>query len=313
MKPGKQIFYTLVLAMLLASCKGKEEAKRLIELNAEADLILTNTENNYKRAILALSREIENRGNHPEEITILNAARNRDSLYLALQEDITTYKTFLLKRYNKSGEDFDTLSVLNRVNIPKEFIDTLNLRLNRIVSTYGYETIHRNVQETKRKYIYIKATPNSILVEMSSHPVNIATARAMLTALQVEIFNLASFEFNRIRKLLNPELNFGISKPVVRPVSNIVNEGDVYEADVFFISTPGEYNSYTVAVNVNGKRLPIEGNKAVLSFTVKADAFDKNGLCKKTWEGDFLVKGKDFEYPYHMKEEYFVKKKCDAK
>lgn len=313
MKPGNLLFYILIVSLLLVSCKGKEDAKRLIELNVEADRILASTETNYKRAIFMLRREIENRGNHAEEITILNAARIRDSLYLSVQEDIAGYKTSFMKRYSKSETDFDTLDVLNKVTIQKEFIDTLNLRLNKIVASYGYRNIHRNVQETKRKYTYIKTKPDNILIEVPPHPITIGTARAMLTALQVEIFNVASLEFNNIRRSLNPELNFSISKPVVRPLSNVVNEGDVYEADVFFISTAPEYNKYEISIKANGKELPIEGNKAKVFFPVKANTYDKNGLCKKTWEGEMHVKVKDMEFPYHIREDYFVKKKCDAK
>lgn len=307
------VVFTFLCSSFLISCKGKEEAKRLVQLNVEAEQLLVFAQQNYKGSIYRLSYEIQNRGTRPEEETILNAAKRRDSLYLLMQDEIAEYKTSFLKRYNKNSQDFDTLDLLNKVSIGKEFIDTLNLRLNKIISGIGHEKMHHHVQQAKRKYDYLKTTSGTFLIEMPSQPVNIATARAMLTALQIELLSIASLDFFNIRKSLTPELNFSISKPIVRPVSNVVNEGETYEADVFFISSPVRYTQHKFEIKVNGKNLPVEGNKAMISFPVKANTFDKNGLCKKTWEGDVLVQGKAFDFPYHIKEEYFVKKKCDAK
>jgi len=108
------------------------------------------------------------------------------------------------------------------------------------------------------------------------------------------------------RKVGAQDFKFDTLVPMVKPKSNIVAAGARYEADLFLTASS---SGVSPIMMIDGKKINVKDGLGKISFLAFSNKYDKEGLAKKSFQANIIVKapgGKDTVFKQEVT--YFVAK-----
>ncbi|MFL5728944.1 MAG: hypothetical protein ACJ75J_05590 [Cytophagaceae bacterium] len=287
----------LLMACILASCSNRNpELLGLIRSHEAMDDVSESLNNDNKRNHRRIEIVFQERGSRLKEKIIRDKA---DSLRSGTKKLIVLLTTIQQELIQSSGG-------LDENGIPKAYNKNTVIRTEQSKELKEALPLWYSLLSTKTKDSLESFLDNMKEgMPLSLHLLNLSNIK--WTILQLESPLMA--------KLLtdidpDPMGKFKKIKISVSAYDNIVEEGKEYRAEI----TPGltsDSKTFVKEVTMNGESFPVDSNGiGRVSFVAKADKFNKEGLCRKTWNGSITLHTGYRDSTIAITEEYFVKKRC---
>jgi hypothetical protein len=185
-----------------------------------------------------------------------------------------------------------------QLSLLEDSLKSLEKKINSIESE-GSPEIHKNILPKIRLYFF----PSIAEENNTNIKVKLLTLKNMLLLWQYSEIDIANASIGTAC------LRFQIVFILAKAVSEIVEEGDQYKAELFLAS------SANIPLNVKLNDSLLTRNPLgmyAISFPTTADTFDSKGLCKKTFElkYGYYNRYKMEDTTCYLKTDYFIRKKC---
>jgi hypothetical protein len=314
MKPYLPIVIALIILPALQSCQSKKDAKNLYDLYTETTLLYRDSDKNCSLDLRRIEKNMNDGGNKASDTLVFYHARNFNDSIVSIQNNIQEYIDTIF--YKKLGKDynyqnFDTLALLNKTELNHLFLNFSERRFQKAIQQCESGGAFKLTNSSKRNYQFINFQNDSIVFNLPKGSIKAGVLLLCLSSLRLEMNHIRAIGLNRILLKIDNKLRFSKLKPYVIVASNVIEEGEKYQAELSFVTLGESWNN--LSMKANGKSITVHNGIGEVIIEAKTDKFDSEGLAKKTWKGEisFRIYGKDTTFV--IEKEYYVKKKCYAK
>lgn len=306
----------LVSFSFLFSCKSEKEAKELFSLFNETDLLYKNSEEQRKIEFRKLEKFVMDGGNRPQDTLILYKTKSINKGFIEVQKGINDYMdTIFYKKLNKDYNffDLDTLGLLTTVFSPDiNYVKILQAQLQKTIQEYGNESLQKLLLGKKRKFQFLEFRKNTVFLKLPKENTKAGVLILALSSLRLEINELREVILKRQGERLDYTMHFEDLRPIVRVKNNILEEGEEYKAELFFVAL-GHTTDQRLSMKVNGAPISVNKDIGEVKFITTSGPYDSKGLSKKSWKGEISYSYRGIDTVFRVTSEYYVKRKCNAK
>ncbi|MBX9852681.1 MAG: hypothetical protein K2X86_13125 [Cytophagaceae bacterium] len=294
-----RIFLFIFSVLFFLSCTDYDESEiqSFIETNLVLQKRVKERSEENKNTLHRIEIEVRDSGNDSTGISLLKNASAVRLKSANLVQHIQVIKDSVIK----SEKWLDSLSAdlaSEKYKLDQKMVTNLNDSINSFI-------------QLVKPYSSINIDSVFSAIRLSGS-INVSLLLIELNTISLKLLR----EENKIlalllKKIKSSVLFFDRVYTVVRPESNVVEQGKYYSAEVFLIAAPADPD-FIKKITFEGKSIPVYSNgSGQVSFVAKAEKFDKDGLAKKKWNGSVSIRMKGRDTTFNITEEYFVRKKCN--
>jgi len=308
----------LVLTALLALQVSNAVLEKFIFMNVSLERMATDYETKNNITLSGMSAEVAKRNNLPDEVAVLNAAKEVQAQTTSVMENLRELKATMVKITGginpETGElvgaaDYDKVStmMLGPNGKAKELEKMLNDYAKLMIAKTGSEHAEKFEPLAKdAKEIPVFAnSPNQKdkrFAELYFENTPTAAGMATISYLETEVMNYERMALKILSDSVGAsEVAFSDIFPLIRPESRIVAAGGKYTAEMFIAASSA---SLSPKFYMNGNELPEESldigggisiKKGRVEFTAKGGGYDKEGRAKRSYEATIEMNGKEYK------------------
>ena len=313
----------LVLTALLALQVSSAIIQKFVVLNASLEETVKEAMSRNTKAITNIQKSVEERGNKPKEVQVVNNAKIVQQKTDEIQKYINNLKNSLIEvsggrdeagnfvgakeeeavavmmvgaEGSHNGKGYELKKKLNEYT---EYLSTLTpVKYDKIALDGKEDPVFKNDHEQRNKdfvQLNFESTPMvAALAVLSEKQSQVATMQTeILNSLASEV-GAADFKFD---KLL----------PMVKPESKVIAAGTKYKAQMFITATSTTIHP---SMKFRGADIKVDENgSGTIEFKAGASTYDKEGMSKQTWKGEIsMPKPTGGDTTFAITEEYIVAK-----
>lgn len=317
----------LVLTALLALQVSNAVLEKFIFINSSLERMVDDYEEKNNLQVSGISNKVAERNNLPEEVAILNLAKEVQERTNAVMDSLKHIKQEMVDR--TGGIDEETGELLGAKDYDK--VSNMMLREGRAKNMEAYLNGYADflIEKTGTKYsdlfpplandakdIPVFAnSPNQKdkrFAELYFENTPTAAGMATVSYLETEVMNYERMALNILADSVGAsDVAFTDIFPLIRPESKVVAAGGKYTAEMFIAASSA---ALSPKFYYNGKELPeetltisggVEIKKGKVEFTATPGNYDaKTNMARKTFEATIELNGQE----YKQNVEYFVAK-----
>ena len=308
----------LVLTALLALQVSNAVLEKFIFMNESLERMATDYEAKNNTTLSGMSAEVAKRNNLPDEVAVLNAAKEVQEKTASVMDDLRKLKDTMVDITGgineETGElvgaaDYDKVStmMLGPNGKGKELEKMLNDYAKFMITKTGpthadkFEPLARDAKEIP----VFANSPNQKdkrFAELYFENTPTAAGMATISYLETEVMEYERLALKILADSVGAsEVAFSDIFPLIRPESRIVAAGGKYTAEMFIAASSA---SLSPKFYMNGKELPEETldigggvsiKKGRVEFTAKGGSYDKEGRAKRSYEATIEMNGKEYK------------------
>ncbi len=308
----------LVLTALLALQVSNAVLEKFIFMNVSLERMASDYETKNNATVAGMAAEVAKRNNLPEEVAVLNAAKEVQDHTNTVMENLRGLKETMVRItggiHEETGEligasDYSKVSTLmlgpegKAKDLEKYLNEYAKFMIEKTGSQYAsrFEPLAKDAMEIP----VFANSPNQKdkrFAELYFENTPTAAGMATISYLETEVM-----EYERIAlKILADSVGasqvaFSDIFPLIRPESKIVAAGGKYTAEMFIAASSSSLNP---KFYMDGKLLEVETEdigdgveikKGRVSFTAKGGGYDKDGRAKRSFEAVIDIDGKEYK------------------
>jgi gliding motility-associated protein GldM len=317
----------LVLTALLALQVSNAVLEKFLFINNSLERMVTDYEEKNNQSLSSISTKVSERNNLPEEVAILNMAKEVRERTGTVLTDLKQLKETMVEI--TGGTDPETGEILGAKDYDK--VSTMMLQqgrgkeLEKMLNDYAAFLISKTgnkyadqfqplAKDAKDIPIFANAPNQKDKRFAELYFENTPTAAGMATVSYLET-EVANYERMALKILADSvgaaDVAFTDIFPLIRPESKVVAAGGKYNAEMFIAASSA---ALSPKFYYNGKELDVEeedigGGVAIkkgrVEFTATPGSYDpKTNMARKTFEATIELNGQE----YKQSVEYFVAK-----
>ena len=307
----------LVLTALLVLQVSNTVLEKFILINKSFEESILLQKHKNIQALERVEKTVQESGNREADIKILSHIKNLRKNTKNILVYIDQLKFNLIKLNggrDKKGKikNIKNDSVVANIMINQKKGYELKKKLNE------YSNFLSNI--TKKKYVkialdahedpFFSSDPNQkgkdfVVLNFTKTP--LSAAIATLSQYNAEVLRMEANVLEELgRKVGAEDFKFDTLVPMVKPKSTIIAAGARYEADLFLTASS---SGVSPIMMIDGKKIKVRNGLGKISFLTSSNKYDKEGLAKKSFHANIIVKapgGKDTIFKQEV--EYFVAK-----
>lgn len=308
----------LVLTALLALQVSNAVLEKFIFMNVSLERMASDYETKNNATVSGMTAEVAKRNNLPEEVAVLNAAKEVQDHTNTVMETLRELKATMVKITGgineETGElvgasDYDKVStmMLGPDGRAKELEKLLNDYSKFMIEKTGseYASNFEPLAKDAKEIPVFANSPNQKdkrFAELYFENTPTAAGMATISYLETEVMEYERLALKILADSVGAsEIAFSDIFPLIRPESRIVAAGGKYTAEMFIAASSA---SLSPKFYMNGKELPEEtldigGGVAIkkgrVEFTAKGGGYDKEGRAKRSYEATIEMNGKEYK------------------
>jgi gliding motility-associated protein GldM len=316
----------LVLTALLALQVSNAVLEKFIFMNASLERMAFDYEEKNNQQVNNISSKVSERNNLPEEVAILNIAKDvqtqTNTVMTALRE-LKEKMATITGGYDETGKlvgsaDYDKVSTMMlQQGEGKKLESMLNDYAAFLVDKTGAKNSDKFqplAKDAKEIPIFAK-DPNQKdkrFAELYFENTPTAAGMATISYLETEVANYERLALNILADSVGAaDVAFTDIFPLIRPESKVVAAGGKYTAEMFIAASSAALSPkfYKDGKELEEESLDIGGGvtikKGRVEFTAAGGNYDpKTNMARKTYEATIALNGQE----YKQSVEYFVAK-----
>jgi gliding motility-associated protein GldM len=316
----------LVLTALLALQVSNAVLEKFIFMNSSLERMAHDYEEKNNQQVSNISTKVSERNNLPEEVAILNVAKDVQTQTNTVMTGLRELKEKMAQitgGYDETGKllgaaDYDKVSTMMiQQGEGKKLEKMLNDYAAFLVEKTGSKNADKFeplAKDAKEIPIFAK-DPNQKdkrFTELYFENTPTAAGMATISYLETEVMNYERMALGILADSVGAaDVAFTDIFPLIRPESKIVAAGGKYNAEMFIAASSA---ALSPKFYMDGKELPEESleigggiaiKKGKVEFTASGGNYDsKTNMARKTFEATIELNGQE----YKQEVEYFVAK-----
>ena len=317
----------LVLTALLALQVSNAVLEKFIFMNASLERMANDYEEKNNQQVSNISSKVSERNNLPEEVAILNIAKDVQTQTNSVMEALRELKKKMVDI--TGGIDPETGKLIGSADYDK--VSTMMIqqgegkKLEKMLNDYAALLVDKTGSKHADKFEPLAKDAKEIPVfandpnqkdkrftELYFENTPTAAGMATISYLETEVMNYERIALNILADSVGAaDVAFTDIFPLIRPESKIVAAGGKYNAEMFIAASSA---ALSPKFYMNGKELPEETldigggvsiKKGKVEFTASGGGYDsKTNMARKTFEATIELNGQE----YKQSVEYFVAK-----
>ena len=306
----------LVLTSLLALQVSNTVLQRFIFIDQSLEQAATNNTTKNGNTVQRMQAAVEESGNRAQDVSVLKKADEVRKKTKEVVSILDNYKEQFVQITGGIDEDNQYRGIKNEEKIAELMVrnqkgDGLKEELN------GYTKFLADVTGSSfdpiaydgKDHPTFKNDPNQNkkpFSELNFQNTPMVAALATLSQFKNEVLSRETKALDELaRQVGAADVKFDRIVPMVKPKSEVVAAGTMYEADLFIAASS---SAITPTMTVNGKEIPVEGGMGKVKIPASASSFDKEGMAEMSFDAAISIKQGGIDTTYKQKITYFVTK-----
>lgn len=308
----------LVLTALLALQVSSSVLDKFVLINRSLEKSIQKQIADNNSRLKQLNTLVDDMGHRPKDVKILNQATLIRKETGTVISYINNLKEELIEK--TGGQNPKTGSVkgvkddgvVAKVMLNDNRAEELQLMLNgymKFLTTSIGKTYHPIALDAKDSELF-RHDPNQHdkdFATLNFQKTPLGAVLATLTQFLTEVIYAEADALDTLAGQLGAgDVKFDNIVPLVKPQSNIVAAGSMYDAELLVAASS---SSVEPEMDIDGKKIPVTSGVGKINFLATPGSYDKNGLAKKTFKAAIKLKTPGGGESTITKEiEYFVAK-----
>lgn len=279
-----------LLLILMSSCHNDNEIKILnqaVEIT-NSQLSIGTSKGDY--LLRGIEKETLDQGNKKIHLAILDTA---------------TLFSISIQKAIEYLHVYDSIWLLGKSSSEKVF-DINDQHLNYLVNK-SLTWLRGSKPPSPLQFFIYDEKNGQYTLKIKKEKVSTSKSKLILNCMELELLNIKCTGLQHLKKQIKSTIpNFLDYNVHIQFDNQIIEEGDTLSGRIFIY----RYSKIPLRMFINNKPIPVVNGIGKVSWIAKGDKFDKNGLSRRSWQGEVILKIHERDSAFKVKGEYIVKKKC---